>query len=410
MGLLPGSLTPSLVEDLVLLGSWRPFGPAAKLLGHFRQTEVSEATARRGTARSGQALVELQREPVEVLEDAMGEAPSGPALQQLSVDGAMVLRVGGEWAEVKTLAIGTIEQSAPEGAARARDLSYFSRMTDHQSFGWLAAVETRQRGTWNAGKVCAVLDGAEWPQGFSDLHRPDAVRILDWRHAAEHPAKAGQAACGAGTVAASEWLGIQLRQLKHGEPAAALGSLRALCRALAEGRERDAGALQTVKGCLEYLEKRREQIRYAEFQANGYPIGSGAVESANKLVVEARLKGSGMHWAREQVNPMVALRTVVCSDRWEELWPLISQKLGGKAKEQAAGRPTKPSPPEEAAAKKVRRAKTSPAAQSGPELTPRSPRGTPEQNRRPPPATHRRPPANHPWRRMRIGTKPHAKI
>ena len=258
--------------------------------------------------------------------------------------------------------------------------------------------------------MCAVLDGAEWPQGFSDLHRPDAVRILDWRHAAEHLAKAGRAACGAGTVAASEWLGIQLRQLKHGEPAAALGSLRALCRALAEGRERDAGALQTVKGCLEYLEKRREQIRYAEFQANGYPIGSGAVESANKLVVEARLKGSGMHWAREQVNPMVALRTVVCSDRWEELWPLISQKLGEKAKEQAAGRPPKPSPPEEAAAKKVRRAKTSPAAQSGPELTPRSTRGTPEQNRRPLPATHRRPPANHPWRRMRIGTKPHAKI
>jgi hypothetical protein len=46
---------------------------------------------------------------------------------------------------------------------------------------------------------------------------------------------------------------------------------------------------------LEYLEKRREQIRYAEFEAQGYPIGRGVVESANKLMVEARLKGAGMH-------------------------------------------------------------------------------------------------------------------
>ena len=89
----------------------------------------------------------------------------------------------------------------------------------------------------------------------------------------------------------------------------------------------DGGALKIVQTSLGYLEKRRGQIRYAEFQAQGYPIGSGAVESANKLVVEARLKGSGMHWARAHADPMLALRTVVCSDRWEEVWPQISQRL-----------------------------------------------------------------------------------
>ena len=168
------------------------------------------------------------------------------------------------------------------------------------------------------------MDGAEWRQSFIDLYRPDAVRILDWRHAAEHLARAGQVACGAGTAAAGEWLGIQLRQLKHGEPEDMLRNLRALCRDLAEGNETDGGAAKVVKGSLEYLEKRRERIRYAEFQANGYPIGGGVVESANKLVVEARLKGPGMHRARKNVDPMLALRTVVCSDRWEEVWPEIT--------------------------------------------------------------------------------------
>ena len=103
-------------------------------------------------------------------------------------------------------------------------------------------------GAPGAAKVCAVVDRAKWRQSFIDLHRPDAVRILDWRHAAEHLARAGQVACGAGTAAAGEWLGIQLRQLKHGEPEDMLHNLRALCRDLAEGNETDGGAAKVVKG------------------------------------------------------------------------------------------------------------------------------------------------------------------
>ena len=258
----------------------------------------------------------------------------------------------GEWAEVKTLAIGTIEEPNLRGEVHARDLSYFSRMMEHRGFARLATVETHRRGTERAGEVCAVVDGAEWQQKFIDLHRPGAVRILDWCHAAVHLAKASQAAFGSGTAAASEWLGVQLHHLKHGEPEQTLRDLRALCRELGQELDQElarkgaggdgAEAAKAVRSSLEYLEKRKGQIRYAEFQAEGYPIGSGAVESANKLVVEGRLKGSGMHWAREHVNPMVALRTVVCGDRWEEVWPQISQRLRQKSGGQPAGRQTKP--------------------------------------------------------------------
>ena len=303
------------------------------MVGHFRNVEVSEATVRRATEKSGQAWVELQTKEVAALEGEHQEAAEGPALQQLSVDGAMVPLLHGEWAEVKTLVIGTIEEPGLTGQVHAQDLSYFSRMLDQQSFGRLATVETQRRGTERAGTVCAVVDGAEWQQKFIDLHRPDAVRILDWCHAAEYLSKAGQAAFGAGTAEASEWLGRQLHELKHGEPEGLLENLRGLCRELEDSGEGDGGALKIVQTGLGYLEKRRDQIRYAEFQAQGYPIGSGAVESANKLVVEARLKGSGMHWARQNVDPMLALRTVVCSGRWEEVWPQISQRLREKARE-----------------------------------------------------------------------------
>src|SRR6266851_5482821 len=44
------------------------------------------------------------------------------------------------------------------------------------------------------------------------------------------------------------------------------------------------------------------------------------VESANKNVVEARLKGPGMDWERKNVNPLLVLRNAICNDRWQEMW------------------------------------------------------------------------------------------
>lgn len=59
-------------------------------------------------------------------------------------------------------------------------------------------------------------------------------------------------------------------------------------------------------------------MQYPLYQQQGWPIGSGMVESANKLVVEARLKGAGMHWQRTHDNPMLALRNGVCNKRSDE--------------------------------------------------------------------------------------------
>jgi hypothetical protein len=47
-------------------------------------------------------------------------------------------------------------------------------------------------------------------------------------------------------------------------------------------------------------------------------VGCGIVESGNKVVMQARLKGAGMHWATSHVNPMLALRTAACNNRWDE--------------------------------------------------------------------------------------------
>jgi hypothetical protein len=263
---------------------------------------------------------------------------------QASVDGAMVpLRGKGEWVEVKTLALGEVVAGAGASGPVATALTYFSRRADHETFTRLATVETHARGLETAGTVCGVVDGADWCQQFFDAQRPDAVRILDFPHAAGYVAHVGQAAFGAGTVEAATWLAAQRHALRHDTPVPVLDAIRTLQTGVATDPHRPDGAsaAATIGKCLAYLEKRVDQLRYATFVAKGYPIGSGIVESANKLVVEARLKGAGMHWAPAHVDPMVALRTIACADRWDATWPQICDRLRQQHRERARDRATR---------------------------------------------------------------------
>jgi hypothetical protein len=265
----------------------------------------------------------------------------------------MVPLVGGVWGEVKTLAVGTVEV-LPEGGrrrgqqeVRTTDLSYFSRLAEHETFTRLALVETQRRGTETAGTVCAVSDGALWITSCVQHHRPDAVRILDWPHAAGYVHAVATAVFGTETPAAQAWAAQQQETLLHQDPAVFLEHLTALSAqvtAVAEGtqerlvwtvaadpplqgvlgRAAAQQAAPVVAGSRDYLAKRAAEIQYATFRAAHYPIGSGSVESANKVLVQARLKGAGMRWAAASVNPMVALRAVACNDRWEEALPALS--------------------------------------------------------------------------------------
>ena len=320
LGLLNGELTPRLQESLVRLSTWMPFGRAAKELRHFTRVEISEATARRITEGAGSDYVGVQSKQVEHILKHAPPSPPGPEVQLISADGAMVHEVSGDWVEVKTVAIGEVE-SKGEAEVHTRELSYFSRLSEATEFNRQALVEIFRRGAEKAGKVCAVNDGADWEQKFIDYHRPDAVRILDFAHAAGKMAEPGRLIFGEDSTEFKEWFNKQKHSLKLGKTKAVLRDIRELeKRARGRGRVKK---LKVIRGSVNYLEKRREMINYKEFQGLGYPIGSGCVESANKLVVESRLKQAGMRWARHNINPMLGLRNIACNDRWEEAWPQV---------------------------------------------------------------------------------------
>jgi hypothetical protein len=337
LGLLPGTLTPTLQAHLSRLGSRLSFAEAASELRHLKGVRVATATARRRTEADGAVYAALQdAEAARVLADPP-PARRGPAAQQVSVDGAMVPLVDGSWREVRSLAIGTVVPGRQPGTVRCEELSYFSRLCDAATFITLAAGEVHRRGVETAGRVALVVDGADWEQSFGDAHCPEAVRILDFPHGAQRLSDVAAGVWGPGPPAQT-WAAAQRAELRDGTAEAVLAAIRALPLGAA-GDVAEAARVQAA--VLGYLEPRVDQMRYALFRAQGLPIGSGIVESANKLVVEARLKGAGRRWAEQHITPMVALRGALCSERWAEAWAAIADAR--RARVRRSG-PTPPAP------------------------------------------------------------------
>ena len=138
------------------------------------------------------------------------------------------------------------------------------------------------------------------------------MRILDFPHAAEHLNLLIEALQHAGVTLPSNALERSLHILKHRGPGLLLRWCDRLPAALTK--------LEAVQKQVHYFRKREALLQYPVYQQQGWPIGSGMVESANKVVVQVRLKGAGMHWEPTHVNPMLALRTAACSERWDEAW------------------------------------------------------------------------------------------
>jgi hypothetical protein len=330
LALLPGKLTPREHERLVRLAGWIPsFEKAVELFEDFLGIEVGKITSQRYTEEAGAAYEQLQNEEVEFLERHMPAACSGAEKMQISADGAMVPLLHGVWAEVRTLVVGEVQPAVEEKGemvVHTQNLSYFSRKVNAQEFGRLALVEMHRRGIENAKQVAAVMDGADWEQSFVDFHCPQAIRILDFAHAAEHINQIGEFLHAEYTPESQTWLKERLRSLKQEGP-------NQLLREFEKLQRKDPTA-ETISSNLAYLKKRKVQMQYPLFQAQGWPIGSGMVESGNKLVVHARLKGPGMHWAEQHVNPMLALRNILCSGRWKQDWPKIEARLRQQTRQQ----------------------------------------------------------------------------
>lgn len=386
LGLLPGSYTPQLQEAMTRLGAKMPYEQARDEIERFCHTVVSEPTLRRQTMANGRVSEALAKEESERVEKEGPEVRARPNKILISADGAFIALTTGEWREVKTVSIGefeTVQKADGSQKVETGGLSYFSRSYGARDFEYYALAEVHRRGLEKANIIVTTNDGAEWIQNFIDYHCPEAVRILDFSHAQGYIAAVGKAVYGEGTDQFQAWFRQTSHDLKHKPPHKTLTKLAQL-----RPKTDQPQVLEVIDDSLAYLRKRKPMLKYAHFVHQGYPIGSGCVESGHKVVVQSRMKQAGMRWAETNVDPMLALRNLICNDRWTEGWSQIvtyrlrQQRQTQLQKRRATGHPPVAEPLEKP-----------------PEPPPLSLSPTPAKPDKPSPKKPYRPPADHPWRK-----------
>jgi hypothetical protein len=178
-------------------------------------------------------------------------------------------------------------------------------------------------------RVVFLGDGATW---IWNQVRPqfacrgvEVVEIVDFFHASEHLGEVATAVYGQGTLQARTWWAQQRHVLLHQGVAPMLAAL-ATCTGM------DEEAHEVVRRNQEYFTTRAARMDYPAFIACQLPIGSGAIESACKLLITQREKGSGMPWSAQGAHSIGNLRALSHSAhaRWATFWasrPLTRLRL-----------------------------------------------------------------------------------
>jgi hypothetical protein len=175
---------------------------------------------------------------------------------------------------------------------------------------YLTALEACQ-----AELLVFIADGA--PEHWDNLTRLIAalgldskrvVEVLDWAHAVEHLSKVLNACGHLSEKEREKWLDTQRKRLKQGQLKAVLSAMQDLCRGRRAGK---------IRKEIAYFETHAHRMRYDHFQRAGIPMGSGAVESAIRRIVNLRMKGNGIFWNPDNVQRMLFIRCQLLSGRWQ---------------------------------------------------------------------------------------------
>lgn len=318
-------------EAVWLSGVAASYELAEEVLARIGQVAVSRSSIWRCAQEAGAQFqrVEAAERKRAMLLPERWEPPSRAEVTDqrmgTSLDGLLIhLREEG-WKEVK---IGTVYAVEVEptcdpltqewvDSAHAVDNSYVAHLGGADVVGEMSWTEARRRGWEQAQETQVIGDGAGWIWNQAALHFPHSRQLVDWYHAKQHLVEAARALKSEGTPAFSRWLNSRATALYQGHAARLADELEkaATTSPQAETLLREAAYFRHNQGRMNYLEMREE----------GWPIGSGMVESGAKQF-KARFCGPGMRWSRRGAEHLLPIRTAILSQRFNQRWQ-AAQKL-----------------------------------------------------------------------------------
>jgi hypothetical protein len=179
-------------------------------------------------------------------------------------------------------------------------------------FDWLA-TEVQQRDPHEHRTVVAVMDGETKLRELQELKIKRAIGILDIWHVTEYLWKLAYCFHAEGSDQAKAFVETYLRKLLEGKVNRVIGGIRQMATKHKLSKPKYA----KVDDYLTYFAARSEYMKYDEYLAAGYPIGSGVVEGACRHLVKDRVEQAGMRWRIAGAQAILSLRAIYVNDDWE---------------------------------------------------------------------------------------------
>lgn len=168
-----------------------------------------------------------------------------------------------------------------------------------------------------ADRLVFIADGATWIWRWIEESYPQATQILDYYHALEHLSKFAKLYL-KDKKKRKKWIAKQKQMLLNDQIHQVIEELEKLSI-----RGKTIQAEQ--KSLLTYLKKNKGRMLYKTYLDKGYKIGSGAIESAHRTVIQKRLKQSGQRWTLQGAQNIIDLRLMNMNKQWDNVIDLIKQ-------------------------------------------------------------------------------------
>jgi hypothetical protein len=333
VGLTPKRLTPAAEEIVSLAGALcESFAEAAdKLLPKMTGVRLAETTVQRTTEAAGERLGDQlhagrtfgARKEWTWRKDAHGRrcayiSLDATGVRQQAADGGpaegRMPYVGMVYNPVPELAEDSPHRTPPGARMQAR---YLSGLYSLEELGLQMRRQAAQVGMEHAELWIGLTDGGNGLEHFLQVNFPrDLVVILDFWHAAEYLADLAKVWYAHDEEEAERIFEGWAHTLKQEGGGRMLEILRAL------PVPRKAAVKAKHQEVLSYFQNNVHRMDYPTYVANGWLIGSGAVESACKTVVGQRLKLAGMRWREYGTDTVCHLRALHRSEQgqWDAFW------------------------------------------------------------------------------------------
>ena len=281
-------------------------------IGHRQIPESSILTQTRLHGARMKAYVERQQDYVGV--ERVKLPPPGSDHRQrkgVSMDGGMAHIRGEGWKEFKVGTVFDVELRLERDAdtldlvkrPHAVNMAYTAVLGTADEFAPALWTLAWQHAVPTAAETSVTADGAEWIWRVSADLFPDSVEVVDWYHACEHLAKAATALHPDDEQATQRWYRRRSAELYKGE-------VHKITMRL------DTAGLTDHS---HYFHTHKRRMQYQSCLEEGYPIGSGTVESSIKQF-KGRLNGAGMRWSRPAAEEMLVIRGAVMAAKFDVLW------------------------------------------------------------------------------------------